>query len=363
MHRHVPEPDIFRRGRIWRSGHGNDLRRQSHSRKPHSRWERLHRHPVLYSRHGCTSQPSQTVTAKVTGVTVTANGNNYTTTSGLSVAFSASGATTAATATAVLGVQTLTVNTKGSGYTSVPTVSFSTSGSTTSATATASLSVVSVAVGTAGSYTTFPTASVTGNATLSTTVDVIGLTVPTTPGSGYTTAPSITFSGGGSGATASSTINVTNVALTYGGGGYTSPTVTIPGGSTNATATATVNPGAVLTPGTSPTTVVVDGTAGVQASPVTEIFTNASTDLLFYGDGIVGGPANLTAENVTTANSLSPENGIAEPYGTAGTSGIVVDNISTEAQASSIYFATQATSNNCGTGVFCAVKLTQSGLQ
>jgi hypothetical protein len=48
-----------------------------------------------------------------------------------------------------------------------------------------------------------------------------------------------------------------------------------------------------------------------------------------------------------------------------GTSGIVVDNDSTAGQASSIYFGTLATSTTvCGSSaVFCAVKLTQSGLQ
>jgi hypothetical protein len=48
-----------------------------------------------------------------------------------------------------------------------------------------------------------------------------------------------------------------------------------------------------------------------------------------------------------------------------GTSGMIVDNDSTAGQASSIYFGTLATSTTvCGnTAAFCAVKLTQSGLQ
>lgn len=58
----------------------------------------------------------------------------------------------------------------------------------------------------------------------------------TTPGSGYTSAPTVTISGGGgSGATATATTNdngeVTSVALDESGSGYTSePTVTISGG-------------------------------------------------------------------------------------------------------------------------------------
>ena len=48
-----------------------------------------------------------------------------------------------------------------------------------------------------------------------------------------------------------------------------------------------------------------------------------------------------------------------------GTSGMIVDNDSTAGQASSIYFGTLATSTTvCGnTAAYCAVKLTQSGLQ
>ena len=47
-----------------------------------------------------------------------------------------------------------------------------------------------------------------------------------------------------------------------------------------------------------------------------------------------------------------------------GTSGIVVDNISTSGQASSVYFSTQGVVNvgNCN-NARCAVKLTQLGLQ
>jgi hypothetical protein len=52
-------------------------------------------------------------------------------------------------------------------------------------------------------------------------------------------------------------------------------------------------------------------------------------------------------------------------YIAGGTSGIIVDNDSTAGQASSIYFGTLATSTTiCGTTTaYCAVKVTQSGLQ
>ena len=70
-------------------------------------------------------------------------------------------------------------------------------------------------------------------------------------GSGYTSAPTVSFSGGGgSGATATATVSggqVTSVTVTAGGSGYTSaPTVSFSGGGgSGATATATVSGGQV----------------------------------------------------------------------------------------------------------------------
>ena len=48
-----------------------------------------------------------------------------------------------------------------------------------------------------------------------------------------------------------------------------------------------------------------------------------------------------------------------------GTSGITVDNNSGQAQASSIYFGTlqKSAASPCGANLYCAVKLTQGGLQ
>ena len=47
-----------------------------------------------------------------------------------------------------------------------------------------------------------------------------------------------------------------------------------------------------------------------------------------------------------------------------GVSGIIIDNVSTSGQASSVYFSTQGVVNvgSCG-NARCAVKLTQLGLQ
>jgi hypothetical protein len=61
----------------------------------------------------------------------------------------------------------------------------------------------------------------------------------------------------------------------------------------------------------------------------------------------------------TTTPTLGAPGQIAEA---GGASGIIVDNVSASNQASSIYFTTLASSASCG-GNFCAVKLTQGGLQ
>jgi len=86
----------------------------------------------------------------------------------------------------------------------------------------------------------------------------------------------------------------------------------------------------------------------VETSPLTE-FLNAGTDRLFL---------SLIAHDTLDAFNIN-----AFPAGTSasvtelgGTSGIIVDNVSAQNQASSIYFATLA-------GSHAAVKVTQSALQ
>jgi hypothetical protein len=63
--------------------------------------------------------------------------------------------------------------------------------------------------------------------------------------------------------------------------------------------------------------------------------------------------SNTTAPTATATNELG------------GTSAITIDNVSSSPQAASIYFGTLAVgaTGPCGANVFCAVKLTQSGLQ
>ncbi len=91
-------------------------------------------------------------------------------------------------------------------------------------------------------------------------------------------------------------------------------------------------------------------------------------DYLFVG--VVQNPAEIYAfllpNSLLVASGAAPTavaTNTADAVG--GTSGMIVDNDSTAGQASSIYFGTLATSTTvCGTtAAYCAVKLTQSGLQ
>jgi hypothetical protein len=108
-----------------------------------------------------------------------------------------------------------------------------------------------------------------------------------------------------------------------------------------------------------------------ECSPLTEIYnTGTSKDWLFLGVN-VNCPNSMSggcveAWDITSgppSSGASPTNQSSE---NGGTSGIVVDNVSSEAQASSLYFSTLGTAP-CGTpgggNTGCAVKLTQAGLQ
>ncbi len=147
--------------------------------------------------------------------------------------------------------------------------------------------------------------------------------------------------------------------------------------------TATTFPNAT---GTMNTTVDATGTLqvvstlmNVDCGPLTEFFnTNATInqDQLFFGVAgdstsaicIAAGVGCVMSVNITsTPTTLSIGSSIPEIM---GASGIIVDNNSTSAQASSLYFSNQGPSTNaikCGTtgtttGVGCAIKVTQSGL-
>jgi hypothetical protein len=119
-----------------------------------------------------------------------------------------------------------------------------------------------------------------------------------------------------------------------------------------------------------------------ECAPITEIFQPGSdggpdgTDYMLLGVGRIAGGTGAFGAAVGQAygvtNSYVMTKGIEHsvntyPAAQDGISGIVVDNISPVAQASSMYFTTEAVGTSadpvCGTGKYCAVKLTQSGLQ
>ncbi|MDR3638959.1 MAG: proprotein convertase P-domain-containing protein [Isosphaeraceae bacterium] len=164
-------------------------------------------------------------TPSVEAIAVVAGGSGYTTAP--TVSFTGGGGSGAAgVATISNGVVTaVTLTAGGSGYTSVPTVVLS-GGGGTGALATAQISsVVTEVMGPAGRIDGPQTYSNQGIKSVSVT----------NGGSGYTTAPTVTITGGGgSGAAAYATISgglVTSITLTSAGSGYTStPTVTLTGG-------------------------------------------------------------------------------------------------------------------------------------
>jgi hypothetical protein len=142
---------------------------------------------------------------------------------------------------------------------------------------------------------------------------VAGVTIAN-PGSGYSSPPTVVFTGGGSGATATATISgtqVTAITITNPGFGYTSaPTVTFTGGSGfGAAAIATVagtlsvllgqgdgsfRPLPPIHVGTQPTSVAaVDLTGnGIPDLIVTNAGDNTVSVLLGNGDGSFRGPVN-----------------------------------------------------------------------
>jgi hypothetical protein len=123
-------------------------------------------------------------------------------------------------------------------------------------------------------------------------------------------------------------------------------------------------------------------------SPITEFF-NSGTDWIFFSVGANMNPSGagpvpaacrvasigcVLSVNVTSGTwpPAAATNGVPTPSNPAGaTSGFVVDNVSASAQTSNIYFSLAVNSVGGGpglpscnttTGVGCAVKLTQSGL-
>ncbi len=224
----------------------------------------------------------------LSGITLTNGGSGYTTVPAVTI--TGGGASTQATATAVLGgrgISKVQLTARGTQYVSAPTVSFTGGGTGAQATAVVNHVVKRIDLNAGGSgYTTAPTVVISGgNGTgAKATATVSGGAVTAinyiAAGTGYTAVPTVTFtSATGSGAKATAVIDnlVTGVILTASGSGYNPATTTVVftgGGGGGAAATATVLPGQVLaitlnTPGagyTSAPTIAIAPPTG--ASPI-----------------------------------------------------------------------------------------------
>ena len=106
-----------------------------------------------------------------------------------------------------------------------------------------------------------------------------------------------------------------------------------------------------------------------ECSPLTEIYnTTTDKDWLFLGVYTdCPGTSHLGCVESFDITSGPPSSISSQSYESDGSSGIVVDDVSSEAQASSLYFSTLGDAP-CGTpgndtDAACAVKLTQSGLK
>jgi len=188
-----------------------------------------------------------TATFYVSGVDVVDSGNGYRTAP--TVTFSSGGGTLAACRTAVVRgrVTACRMQSYGKSYTSPPTVAVGdpsailTRGSGATATAVMSGYVFEVVLTNLGSgYTSEPTVSIaaptsgvtaTARAVVNSITNKIDAVYIEDAGSGYTTAPAITFSGGGgsaAAATAKVLFSVASLTITAAGSGYSGkPTVTI----------------------------------------------------------------------------------------------------------------------------------------
>ncbi len=160
-----------------------------------------------------------------------------------------SSATPATIGSGIAGAQVAAITGTGSSYSSAPTVTIS--GTGTLATATASLGVTTASFAIAGGttiYSAAPTVTISGNAgntataTAILTAGVVSAINVTNAGTGFTTAPTITFSGGTvttaginpTGTGSATEFTVSGITVTAPGSGYTgTPTYTF--GSGNAT--------------------------------------------------------------------------------------------------------------------------------
>jgi hypothetical protein len=126
---------------------------------------------------------------------------------------------------------------------------------------------------------------------------------------------------------------------------------------------------------TGSTSFVINTTKGDECSPLTEFY-NGTTDRMFFGvgsttDGFIESSTLTTTMSTPSCSSPPTSSCVTAPHALGGTSGIVVDNQLSNG-GTNIYFTTIAAGGvngqkcNVSGGIsnpFCAVKLTQSGLQ
>lgn len=104
-------------------------------------------------------------------------------------------------------------------------------------------------------------------------------------------------------------------------------------------------------------------TAGTGCSLSAATAVGPTQDYLFFGINYTAPEAYTFTLPLTSATQAATATNTADATG--GTSGMIVDNDSTDGEASSIYFGTEAASTSlCGTtAAYCAVKVTQGALQ
>jgi hypothetical protein len=257
-------------------------------------------------------------------VTVTAQGSGY---SGLSTTLTVQGDGEGAVVTPILAgaaLQSITLNNGGVNYANDATVTLL--GDGTGGTATIVVppgkNVASATLTTPGSrYTTPPTLSVVGGGGTGATVTAtLNLGTPVaavhmdTLGSGYTTATA-TITGDGTGATATVTIvagAVTDINLTNAGSGYTYANVTITGDGTGATATAHTRKSVIqdyqitsVGSGYTTATVTINGD-GHEATATAQITAGGVTDIVITNPGHGYTYATMTITGDGTGATANP---------------------------------------------------------
>ena len=118
-------------------------------------------------------------------------------------------------------------------------------------------------------------------------------------------------------------------------------------------------------------TLALGSTVTAACSPLTEIYNSGqSTDWLFVGvpgTCAAGGSTTGCVESINISSSF-PATVAAAGNSSGGTSGIVVDNVSSSGHASSLYYSTLSTAtctsaSGTSSSGGCAVQRTQSGLK